>query len=308
MPLPAHRRTLILSTAALMAASLAFAGCAKHRSARAAKMARARAKYAVPHHVNVTTSDAGDQTGSPAEHPLYLDVPAQAGVTKASAEMASAANAFLASLDENQRKAATFPFDDKERVHWNFVPIERKGLPLKEMKPQQRELATALLKTGLSAQGLTKSDSIRGLENILREIEKGSGPVRDPERYFFTVFGKPDAAGTWGWRFEGHHQAFNFTLIGGTQIVATPNFFGTTPHEGRSGAMKGTRVLGDEEDQGRKLVDSLSDDQKKKAIYSADAPKEIITSNSRQAQIEGNAGIAYAELKPEQQQMLVGLI
>ena len=308
MPLSARRR-LLLTSVLLVGVSLAFTGCAKHRANRAARMARARANRVVPHHVHVTTSDAGDQTGSPVEHPVYLDLPAaQPDVAKASAEMASAANAFLASLDENQRKAATFGFDDKERFNWHFIPKERKGLPLKEMKPEQQELAKALLKSGLSAQGFTKSEAIRGLENILKEIEKGSGPVRDPERYFFTVFGKPDAKGTWGWRFEGHHQAFNFTLLGGKQIIATPNFMGTNPHEVRSGEKKGTRVLGAEEDQGRKLVESLSDDQKKKAIFSADAPKDIITGADRQAHIDGNAGIAYAELKPEQQQALVGLI
>jgi len=309
MPLSPHRRTLVLSLASLVVASMALTGgCSKHRAARSARMARQRAKYAVPHHVTVNTSDAGEQTGSPVERPIYLDVAPRTDVSKASAEMAQAANAFLASLDEQQRKTATFTFDDKERLNWHFIPRERKGLPLKEMKPQQQELAKALLKTGLSAEGFAKSDAIRGLENVLKEMEKGSGPVRDPERYFFTVFGKPDAKGTWGWRFEGHHQAFNFTLIDGKQIIATPNFLGTNPHEVRSGPMKGTRVLGAEEDQGRKLLDSLSEDQKKTAIFSSDAPKEIVTGNSRQAQIEGNAGIAYSELKPEQQQMLVGLI
>jgi hypothetical protein len=68
------------------------------------------------------------------------------------------------------------------------------------------------------------------------------------------------------------------------------------------------RVLGEEEDMGRKLVLSLSDDQKKSAVFSTDAPKEIVSGVKRQAEIEGNAGIPYSELNQVQKEQLVTLI
>jgi hypothetical protein len=274
---------------AAVAASLAVTGCAKDQHDRHDHAAGVK-------HVHLDDGKVA-----------CADAPASPALAKTAAEMAAAANAFLAALDEEQLKQAAFEFGSAERVNWHFIPRERKGLPLKAMKPEQQELAKSLLKSGLSARGFAAAEAIRGLEGVLREMEKD--PVkRDPEKYFFSVFGKPEAAGTWGWRFEGHHQSFNFTLVEGKSIVATPNFMGTNPGEVRQGDKKGLRVLGEEEDRGRKLVSGLSAEQKKRAIFSADAPKDIVSGTNRQAQIEGNLGIGYGELKDPQREELLGLI
>src|SRR5205085_912909 len=113
------------------------------------------------------------------------------------------ANAFLASLDEQQLAKATFPFDDSERENWHFIPKPRKGLPLREMTPTQQHLANALLSSGLSGRGYIKASEIMSLEDILKQLENGSGPLRDPQGYFFSVFGKPADTGVWGFRIEG---------------------------------------------------------------------------------------------------------
>src|SRR6185437_16943746 len=54
--------------------------------------------------------------------------------------MTECAKRWLASLDENQRAKATFQFTDDERSNWFYVPIVRKGLPLREMTPYQKHL------------------------------------------------------------------------------------------------------------------------------------------------------------------------
>ena len=82
--------------------------------------------------------------------------------------MAEAAGRFLASLDPPQREQAQFQFDDAERQNWNFVPMERAGLSLKEMQPHQQQYAFALLQSALSHQGMTKALNIMALEQILR--------------------------------------------------------------------------------------------------------------------------------------------
>ena len=106
--------------------------------------------------------------------------------------MATAAEQFLASLTPEQRQQATFAFDSAERLRWHFVPqFERNGLQIKAMTEPQRKLAHELLKTGLSDRGYTTYTQIMQLENILRDVEKGSGPTRDPEGYRFSVFGTP---------------------------------------------------------------------------------------------------------------------
>ena len=168
--------------------------------------------------------------------------------------MALAADHFLDALTPEQKQKATFEMNDAERLNWHFIPRERKGLPIKEMNGAQRALAFALLSTALSQRGTMSAATIMSLDEVLKEMEQGKGPVRDPERYFFSVFGKPDVKGTWGWRVEGHHLSLNFTINGGQAVAHTPSFFGANPHEVRQGPRAGLRVLDREEDLGRQLV------------------------------------------------------
>ena len=140
-----------------------------------------------------------------------------------SAPMAAAAEKFLASLTPEQRQQATFTFDSPERLRWHFVPqFERNGLTIKAMTEPQRKLAHELLKTGLSDRGYTTYTQIMQLENILKVIENGKGPVRDSENYRFSIFGTPSAKGTWGWRVEFHHVSLHFSVVNGTAISSTP--------------------------------------------------------------------------------------
>jgi Protein of unknown function (DUF3500) len=222
--------------------------------------------------------------------------------------MAETAKAFLASLDPEQRARATFQFQDEERFDWHYIPKERKGLPLKDMNSAQKHLAQALLSAGLSQRGYIKAVSIMSLDEILRVLENGTGPVRDPDRYFFSVFGEPSEKGIWGYRVEGHHVSQNFTIVNG-KVLAAPSFFGANPAEVREGPRKGLRVLAREEDLGRAFVQSLTAEQKKTAIVSADAPGEILTGPMRKAALTGQpSGIAASKLTAQQRETLQNLL
>ncbi|HEX8913780.1 MAG TPA: DUF3500 domain-containing protein, partial [Humisphaera sp.] len=170
------------------------------------------------------------------------------------------------------------------------------------------------LSTALSGQGMTKMQQIRSLEAYLKSVEAGppKTPERDPNKYFFTVFGTPSAKGTWGWRFEGHHQSMTVTIAGGKAVTASPTFMGTNPAEVREGPRKGLRVLGAEEDLGRKLVKTLTDAQKAKAMIATTAPKDIITMADRKVDmakvLAGKDGVPASELTPEQRDVLLTLI
>ncbi|MEO8370634.1 MAG: DUF3500 domain-containing protein [Candidatus Solibacter sp.] len=228
--------------------------------------------------------------------------------TNSASVMTEAANRFLVSLSAEQRAKATFKFEDAERVNWFFVPIERKGLPLREMGAYQQRLATSLLSAGLSQSGFMKAMSIMSLEDVLRIMEKDSGERRNPEKYYFSIFGTPSDTGTWGYRVEGHHLSQNYTVVNG-KVVDAPSFFGTNPAEVREGPRAGLRVLAAEEDLGRELIASLSADQQKTAIVDPKAPGDILTSNKRQAALEGQAsGISAAKLTAPQMAKLNALL
>jgi hypothetical protein len=124
-------------------------------------------------------------------------------------EMTEAAKNFLASLSNEQKAKATFELTNDERQNWHFIPKPRKGLPFKEMSSGQRALAHALLSTGLSHRGYFKAATIMSLEEILKELEQGKGPTRDPELYYLSIFGTPSGKQTWAWRCEGHHLSLD---------------------------------------------------------------------------------------------------
>jgi hypothetical protein len=228
---------------------------------------------------------------------------------EAATEMVAAANTFLGALNAEQKKLATYPLTDAEHENWNFVPIARNGLSFKGTSTQVQALGIALLRTGLSHTGVAKAQAVMQLELILKELEQDKGPNRrDPTNYFVTIFGEPSAEKSWGWRFEGHHLSFNFTVIDGKHVFFTPSFIGTNPAEVRQGPRKGERVLADEEDLGLALINSLDATQRKSAIFAEKALTEIVTKNEKRVKSLSPEGIAASKLTPTQREKLIALV
>lgn len=234
----------------------------------------------------------------------------EAPTAKAAREMAAAAKNLWASLSPEQRQQIRVDFTDPLRHDWHFVPRKRKGLPLKEMSGDQKALAHALLASGLSQSGYMRVETIISLEQVLLSIEKGSGPVRDPELYFFNLFGNPDgdAREPWGWRVEGHHLSLNFTVVGNSGIAGSPIFLGANPAMVKAGPRQGLRVLGEEEDIARRFVASLDPERRKKAIIQEKAPNDILTMNRNDIKPLEPAGILMADLTAEQKEQLNAVI
>jgi hypothetical protein len=238
----------------------------------------------------------------------YASLPSQGTRPPLGDRLVSAAQAFLASLDDEQRAAASLPFEGAERTNWQFVPGIYPGVRLGSLGLDQRRLAWRLLETALSSQGTLKTASIIELESFLREASVRAGKLderRDPERYALAVFGSPDE-GPFGFRFQGHHVSWNFTVIAPDVVTSTPRFLGSNPHEVRSGPYLGRRVLGTEEDLARAFVRGLRDDQREKAILDEKVPADILTGPGRSAEVLGEPrGIAFGELdQPQKVQLL----
>jgi hypothetical protein len=226
-----------------------------------------------------------------------------------STSMLKASRAFLATLTPEQKARSTFPFSSDERFRWFYTPVSRKGISLKDLTEPQKKAAMDLLRAGLSEKGYTKVETIRALEDVLRQVEQN--PRRDTGLYFFTFFGEPSETTPWGWRYEGHHLSQNWTIVNGKSVSgigSSPQFFGANPAEVRSGPSKGKRALAAEEDLGRSFVKSLNPAQRSEALLSGSAPSEILTSNQREAAIQEDKGIPYSKLSKEQQGLLLALI
>ena len=238
---------------------------------------------------------------------------------RSSSAMADAASRLVGALTPEQKKAALFPFDGSEREHWGFVPTEifaRNGLTVGSMSEAQRAVVHDLLKAGLSQSGYLTATSIMQLEDVLRAIEgAGGGDVavgrrmeRNPVKYFVSIFGTPSKTGNWGWRVEGHHVSLNFTVVNGTLVAATPQFFGSNPAEVRTGAKKGLRILANEEDSARALLMALDPQQRARAVVNTTAPGDIVTMNNVTIDPLAPAGIPAGELKANQRDLLMKVI
>lgn len=228
--------------------------------------------------------------------------------TDSPAVMAESANRFLNALTPEQRAKAVMRFEDEERLNWHFVPRERRGLPLREMSPTQKHLAAGLLAAGLSQQGYIKATTVMSLEEVLKILENDSGERRNPEKYYFSIFGSPGPTGVWGYRIEGHHLSQNYTVVNG-KAAGAPSFFGANPAEVREGPRQGLRALAAEEDLGRVVLESLDAEQRKVAVVDQRAYRDILTGASRKAALKGQpSGLSAERMNARQFDLLRALV
>jgi hypothetical protein len=218
--------------------------------------------------------------------------------TQAFADPVATAQAFLDGLSPEQRTKAWLKFDGPERLDWHWVPRDRSGISLKELKPQQRELGFAMAGAVLSPAGLAKTKAIIARESVLARTEGAS--FRDPERYWFAVFGTPGDSLGWGWRLEGHHLSLNVTLAGNQVTSTTPSFTGANP----SVMPEGT-LMGPEQQLARELLASLDSMQRATAITAKRAPGGFMIGRR---DIDAAPGLAAAGMNEAQRGILRRLI
>jgi hypothetical protein len=231
----------------------------------------------------------------------------------AGAQLALSTLAWLSTLDDAGRARASFPFDAAERFVWAFTPGERAGLALRDMTTGQREAAMTIVRASMSERGAREVADVIALETVLgaleREAGRGNWPRRDPELYWFAVFGDPSGPDPWSWRVGGHHVAIHMTVAGDLVVGSSPSFLGANPAVVPSGRTAGARTLIGEEGLARELLASLEGDARAVAIVDPVAPPEILTGNSARADAGAvPRGLRHADMPPAAQAGLAQLI
>jgi len=180
--------------------------------------------------------------------------------------LAGRADGLLAAMNSQQREAGTWAFTNRERFDIHYAPIDLEGVRHGELSDTAKRAGESLLAAVLSARGHKKTLAIRQLELDIRELESGRSGVeefRDPERYYWAVFGEPAADTAWGFRFEGHHLSLNVTATPGQPAATLPLFLGAQPRLVPAGMPSaGVAVLGEEERLARELYDRLDESQR----------------------------------------------
>jgi Protein of unknown function (DUF3500) len=223
-----------------------------------------------------------------------------AAAPEVSRDMARAAAAWLAQLDQRQQREAQLEWASRLRESWHYVPRSRPGVALRAMNPRQTAAAWDLLGSLLSARGL---DQVRGqlvVERILGELS-GSPSFRDPGNYAIVVFGDPAGSAPWAWRFEGHHLSLSVLVAPGHGVGVTPIFFGANPaHVPRGHAHGGFRLVGAEEDAAFSLIQSLEGGIRTQAVIADRSLGDIVSGPGRELSLQRFEGVPLARLNEAQ--------
>jgi Protein of unknown function (DUF3500) len=234
--------------------------------------------------------DASGRGGTTGETAAGRGAGQEIAAREVAARMASAAAAWLDSLEPGQRAVASGNAPsadaeaDAERRRWFYTPTDHGGLTLGEQRPAQQRLAHQLVASGLSAAGYVTVATIIGLDNVLDMVEGwsvnwGRERGRDPGMYYLRVFGEPGGSGPWGWRFGGHHVSLNNLIVDGVVRSTTPCFLGADPAVSPLLGPPPLRPLAATEDLARELVRSLDPAQAGRAILLDRAPADIVAGN-----------------------------
>jgi hypothetical protein len=230
-----------------------------------------------------------------------------AGGDRVVADAVAKANAFLGTLDAQQRGMVVFAFDSAKKPSWSNLPVTmvpRNGLRLGELTQSQRAAALDALAAVLSKQGFQKVIDIMNADDQL--VRGNDNRMRfGTENYYLAFFGAPSATKPWMLQFGGHHLGVNVTVVGQDSVV-TPTHTGTQPDSFMRDGQT-VRPLGPENDLAFKLVNLLDADQRKQAVLGP-SPKNLALGPGQDGKTIRPEGLRCAALRDDQRAVLLDLV
>jgi Protein of unknown function (DUF3500) len=220
------------------------------------------------------------------------------------------ASAFLATLDEPKRQAATFSWDGPEWRDWNYfgtTGFVKPGLRFEQMTAVQADAAWTMLSDVLSPAGIEKARRVMLLQDILSAAGNGTG-ARSSKRFSMSIFGQPAPTGNWAMRLEGHHLSLSCSVADGQIVSVTPAAFAANPNRVTKGAHAGLNTLQGEEQIARRLQADLSPKFKAYAQISENPLRNILSSSGRERAHAEKLGLAVADMTQGQRDLLGQLI
>ena len=234
---------------------------------------------------------------------------AQGGLGPAG-ELLTAVRKFLAGLDPDKRKAATFAWNAPQWRSWDYFGSGnniKPGLRLEQMSADQKADAWNVLATLFSPAGIEKARNVMTLQDVL--ASQGNMPgQRSSQRFSFAVFGTPVENNTWGFRLEGHHLHQSVTVRDNRIVSVTPSSFSVNPNRVTSGKHAGLVTLRDEEVLARRLIGDLSPKLQGRARLSATPLNNILSYAGRERANAQPIGVPAADLTSSQRLMLWQLV
>lgn len=214
--------------------------------------------------LGLLAADSSLATPKPsAQAPPPADLPA----SPTSSEVVDAADAFLATLTEEQRAIAQIGLKPELVVRWTNFPgdNQRNGIFFHQMKPEQAEAALKIARVALGEEGFARFQEVRASDDQFARGRGGRGPggpggpggeaaqkkgggfqkkgggaaqkkggpggggaAFGSGHYMIAFLGKPSKSAPWLLQIGGHHLAFNI-YYRGTAGAPTPYHVAAQP-------------------------------------------------------------------------------
>ncbi|MGV9768978.1 DUF3500 domain-containing protein [Microbacterium sp. NPDC003461] len=283
------RAAWILSS--LLAAGLVLAGCAAGSSTASTAEPSSPSS---PSSASATTADDADGTTT-------------AGTI---ADTAAAADAFLATLSDEQRETVTYDFDDVTKTtSWTNFPVtfvQRAGLNLADLTDEQRAAAMNVLEALLEDEAYAMVTGIMGGDEYLGEYS--SSTEDSLGQYYLAFFGDPSDTRSWEVQFGGHHLGINATLQGAENAITfAPTHLGVQPavYTGEDG--EEVQPFATIYETAFAFYDSL-DAAQIDALYQGEQVQEFSCQPGGTCDYDTGVGLRGSDLTDEQKQLLLDVI
>jgi hypothetical protein len=219
------------------------------------------------------------------------------------------AQAFLSSLDAQQKSKVLFGFNDAaQRARWSNLPttmVPRAGLKMGDLSEAQRKAAMALLASTLSNRGYEKVLAIIQGDEQLKLASGGRGAgMFGSGLFYISILGTPSVKEPWMLQFGGHHLALNITMAGRDGIL-TPSLTAAQPARYMLDG-KTVRPLGAENDKAFALINALDEAQRKHAILNYKVA-DLVLGPGQDGKTIQPEGIRASAMNASQQSMLLDL-
>ncbi|MBY4212605.1 DUF3500 domain-containing protein [Rhodococcus fascians] len=279
---------------ALLAGGLLLGGCASDATTATTT-------------ATTTSTSASSVSASASEDATTADATTTAETISASAQ---AAEAFLATLSDEQRAQVVYDYNDETKTtSWSNFPVtfvDRAGLNISELTDEQRTAAMAVLEALLSEEGYDTVTGIMGGDEYLHE---NSNSTEDSlGQYYIAFFGDPSDSSAWEIQFGGHHLGINATLDGTADAVTfAPTHLGVQPADYTEADGTEVQPFDGIYTSAFAFYDSLTDEQKA-TLYQGETVANMVCAPGGTCDYPTGTGISGADLTDEQKQLLLEVI
>lgn len=240
-----------------------------------------------------------------------------AGTTKSSAGTAvsiadatAAAEAFMATLSDEQKETLLYDYTDESKsTSWSNFPVtfvERSGLNLYDLTDEQKEAALKVLEALLNEEAYdTAVNIMNGDQHLLEESNTTEDSLG---QYYIAFFGNPSDTSAWAIQFGGHHLGFNADLNGETDTITfAPTHLGSQPYAYTNSAGEEVITMDAIYTDAFAFYNSLTEEQLA-TVYQGESVSNLTCAPGDTCDFSTGAGIAGSELTAEQQELLLELI